>query len=288
MHTQPLVKLCTPKSRSGVVAGERLHQYALAVVYMTGRGEESSILCSQPFEFKRGFYRHFFTRDFEMRAEEIIKRAGHGCGGHGDVAAAAQFEAVSGVMTEIVAGEFGMLVGLADVHRHPFAIGEKFRPAMVAGNCARIAVGRNGEANGKSRGNFHRAAQCNKISVEIGAVSRVRVAGVQRIAASPALTGFIVTHVREHVFVERLAACKVVERAVRDFLCDGVKAEIQGHQSLGLQVLLRVADFRVRLLFFARDLVSNGNALAAVGRGGLEHEDFILVRRIARLMPRHR
>ena len=99
-----------------------------------------------------------------MRAEEIIKRAGRGCGGHGDVATTAQFEAISGVMTEIVAGEFRMFVGFADVYGHPFAFGvvsivsEKFRPTMVAADGARVAVGRNGEADGEARGDVGRAA----------------------------------------------------------------------------------------------------------------------------------
>ena len=94
----------------------------------------------QAFEFESGFHGDFLAVHLEVWPEEIVERASFRGGFDGDVAPAAELEAVSGMMAKIIIGQLRMLVGLADVDRHPFAVGMKLRPAVVAANDAGVLL----------------------------------------------------------------------------------------------------------------------------------------------------
>ena len=53
-------------------------------------------------------------------------------------------------------------------------------------NAAVIALGRNGRANGKTRRDAGLPREGNEMSVEVRAVAAARIAGIYRIADSPA------------------------------------------------------------------------------------------------------
>src|SRR5690606_24109312 len=72
------------------------------------------------------------ARDFGDWVGEEVDRAGDGAGLDDQVAPPAQFDAVGGVMPEVVRRQGGVLVGLADVHRPPPALGVELCPAVVA------------------------------------------------------------------------------------------------------------------------------------------------------------
>src|SRR5688572_5447273 len=69
------------------------------------------------------------------------------------VAALREFKTVRRMMPEIIIGELGRFVRFADVDRHPFAIGVKFCPAVVACDFALVRFRGNRKTNREARGN---------------------------------------------------------------------------------------------------------------------------------------
>ncbi len=89
-------------------------------------------------------------------------------------------------MTKVIVGELRILPSLANINRHPFAIGEEFRPAMVALHRTLVFLCGNGRADGKPTGNANAARQGDEVSMKIGAVAGLHVAGIDSVAAAPA------------------------------------------------------------------------------------------------------
>ena len=121
------------------------------------------------------------------------------------------------MMAKVVIRQFRMFVGLADIYRHPLGICVKCRPTMVTADDTRIAVGRNGKANGESGGNVDGTAKRNEVGVEIRAVAGACVSCIKRIAATPALAALIIAHAPKHMLIQCLASCKIVREVFRGF-----------------------------------------------------------------------
>ena len=91
-------------------------------------------------------------------------------------------------MAEIVVCQLWILPCLADIHRHPASICEKFGPAMIAVDRPLVLVRGNSRAYGKTSWYPDAARQSNKISVKIAAVAGARIARIHRVAAAPAFS----------------------------------------------------------------------------------------------------
>src|SRR5207249_8555084 len=117
---------------------------------------------------------------------EEINRTARRLGIDYKVATFCQLEAIGWIMAEIVVCQLWVLPCLADIHRHPASICEKFGPAMIAVDRPFVFVRGNSRAYGKTSWYPDAARQSNKISVKIGTVAGPRIAGVESIAASPA------------------------------------------------------------------------------------------------------
>src|SRR6266446_999271 len=121
----------------------------------------------------------------EQRIDEEIDRAAGGRGIDHQVAAFRQLETIGRVMAEIIAGEFWILPRFTDINGHPAFVGKKFRPTMVAFDCALVLIRRNGCADSKTRRDADAARQRYEVGVKIGAVAGARITRVNRVAAAP-------------------------------------------------------------------------------------------------------
>ena len=92
------------------------------------------------------------SADLQHGIGEEVDRSGYWTGFDHQVAAAAEFDAVGRMMTEVIGRQGGTLVTLADVNGPPFPIGLELGPAMIAIDPALVSLRRDGRANGKARG----------------------------------------------------------------------------------------------------------------------------------------
>src|ERR1700719_2152240 len=113
-------------------------------------------------------------------------------------------------MAEVVIGQRGILPCFTDIHRHPPAVGKKFRPAMIALNCAFLFIGRNCRTDGKARWYPATACQCDEISVKITAITCPSVTCVDSVSPAPPGARFIVSHPAEHVLIKRFGPFEIV------------------------------------------------------------------------------
>src|SRR5579871_4150795 len=75
---------------------------------------------------------------------------------------------------------------------------------MVAGD-GPLGCLRQGKANIKARRDFFSAGQSHEKRMEIGAIAMLGIAGPDRVASTPACSGFVITHVMENVVVKRVS-----------------------------------------------------------------------------------
>src|SRR5207245_8388003 len=87
------------------------------------------------------------------------------------VAALAELNSVRGVMAKVIIGQAGILVGFADIHRHPLAVREELRPTVVAIDAAVVSLRRDGGADGETSRDAGRARQRDEVGVKIRAIA---------------------------------------------------------------------------------------------------------------------
>src|SRR5438034_10755809 len=133
-------------------------------------------------------------------------------------------------MAEVVISELGSLPRFTDVHRHPTSVCKKFRPTMVAFNCALVFVGGNRSADGKTRRNADTACQGYEVSVKIGAVASPRIARVKGVAAAPAGARLVVSHPADHMIVERFRPLEIVAFFRHRFTCEGFECLVHRNE----------------------------------------------------------
>ncbi len=96
-----------------------------------------------------------------------IDGAGSWLGIDNQVAAFAKFEPVRRVVAEIVIGQPRIFIGLADVHRNPFAVSEELRPTVVSVNTTIVALRGDGGTDGKTSRNANLSSQRDEVGVKI-------------------------------------------------------------------------------------------------------------------------
>src|SRR5438034_2490783 len=138
-------------------------------------------------------------------------------------------------MAKVIISELWIFPCLADIHRHPAPVCQKFRPAMVAFDGAFVPVGWNGSANGKTRRNTNAARQSNEIGVEIGAVTGAHITCVLGVAATPAGAGLVVAHAAHDMIVQSFRSIEIVSFSGRRFLSERSKGFVNRYQFLWTQ-----------------------------------------------------
>src|SRR3989339_212855 len=195
-----------------------------------------------------------------------------------EIAAAAEFEAVGRMAAKVVGCQTRIFVALADVNRPPLAVGKKLRPAMIAVSPAIVPLRRNCRADGEARRDAHRPCQGNEVRVKIRAVAGAGVAGVDRVALTPAVAVLDVAHAVDDVVVERPGAHQVTRLALDDPLADLAEILIDRHQTLRGKVLSWVGGRRrISGLLKALHLIADLDLLAAVFGTEIEEKDFVAV-----------
>src|SRR5206468_11150733 len=121
------------------------------------------------------------------------------------------------------------LVGFADVHRHPFAVSEEFRPTVVAVNAAVIPLRRDRGTDGEAGRNAKFPRQRDEVGVKIRAVAASGVAGINRVTASPSWTVFGVAQLFDHVVIKRAGASQVSRFSPGDLLGNCAKGFVRGY-----------------------------------------------------------
>src|SRR4029077_1758932 len=103
-----------------------------------------------------------------------------------------------------------VLPRFGNIHREPAAFaGVKLRPAMVAGNLARILAFRQRQSPFKARGNLLRTRHRDKNGMEVRAVAVLGVTGPERVPRSPASASLVISHGGEGVIIEGAAFIQV-------------------------------------------------------------------------------
>src|SRR5262249_38844961 len=104
-------------------------------------------------------------------------------------------------MAKIILAKFGMLPGFRCVHRNPLAASVKFGPAMITRDFARARRAER-KANRKARRYATRARDRDEQRMEVGAVTLLDIARIDRVAASPPLAALIVDNIRDYVVID--------------------------------------------------------------------------------------
>ena len=90
--------------------------------------------------------------DLENWIGQEVDWSGGGTWFDHEVAAAAKFDPVCGMMAKVIGRQGGTLVALANVSGPPLPVGVKLRPAMISINSALVSLRRNGRSDGEARG----------------------------------------------------------------------------------------------------------------------------------------
>src|SRR5690242_12483889 len=106
------------------------------------------------------------------------------------------------MMAKVVVSKARVFVRFTNIHRHPFAIGKELGPTMVAVDRTVVAFRRNGGANGEPGRNPDRSGERDKISVEIGAIARTRIARINGITLPPPGPVFSIAELIDDMIVE--------------------------------------------------------------------------------------
>src|SRR5580704_1954308 len=96
-----------------------------------------------------------------------------------------------------------MFPGFGDVDGNP-PVGriEEIRPAVISGDVGGMFVGWQRETDFETRRNALRTGHGDEEGMKVGAITFLRIAGVEHIAPAPTGTGFVVAHGGEDVIVD--------------------------------------------------------------------------------------
>src|SRR5262249_12548115 len=136
------------------------------------------------------------------------------------IPAFAQLEAVRRVMAEIVIRQARVLVGFADIHRHPLAVGKELGPAVVTVDAALVSFGGDGGADGEARWNARLAREGAERGVEDREVAVRRVARLARIASTHAGAILAIAYLLDHMIIKRPRPGQIGSFPARDLLRD--------------------------------------------------------------------
>ncbi len=132
---------------------------------------------------------------FRVWIDEEVKRLAFLVGAEAEVPAVREKDTVCVVSAEEIIVPGGLLPRFGCVHRDPAgALEIELGPAVVTRNFALGLVFGEGEADFKARRNAGSAHHPDEDGMKIGAITALRIARPKRIAAPPALAGFVVSH----------------------------------------------------------------------------------------------
>jgi len=181
--------------------------------------------------------------DFQQGVCEEIYRAGLRSRFDYEVASFAELEAVSGVMAEVIGGQAGILVALADVDGPPLAVGVKLGPAVVAVHTTFVSCRGNRRTDSKPRRYVDGPAKRNEVGMKIRTISRAHVTGIDGVAFAPAVSVLNIAHAVDGVIVDGPGTNEIGILARNNFFCDGSESLIVRNKPLGCEIFSGLGGF---------------------------------------------
>src|SRR5260370_13133811 len=133
-------------------------------------------------------------------------------------------------------------------HRDPaVSIDIKLRPAVISGYRSSVLIRGKRKANLEARRNSRRSHHADEQRMEIRAISALGGARPDRIAVSPAGSGFVVAHGGDHVVVDCARFRKWILKSaclLRGKFSDN---SLKGHTAIRLQEPLQITRARVHV-----------------------------------------